>query len=333
MKQIILTGDRPTGKLHIGHYVGSLRQRVQVQDEFDQNVMIADYQALTDNGHNPAKVTDNILEVMADYLAAGLDPAKTRFCLQSALPALSELTCIYLNLVTVARLERNPTVKAEIQQKGFERSLPAGFLVYPVSQTADITAFRATHVPVGEDQLPMLEQSNEIVRRFNNLVGTEVLKECQAILSDTGRLPGLDGKAKMSKSLGNTIELGMSSDELKQAVFSMYTDPNHLRVEDPGRVEGNTVFSYLDAFHPDKALVAELKAHYRRGGLGDMKCKRILNDCLQELLAPMRERRSQAMADKGQLLAILQRGTEEARAISDAVLQDVKAAMGLNLFR
>ncbi|MFV0507787.1 tryptophan--tRNA ligase [Shewanella algae] len=333
MKQIILTGDRPTGKLHIGHYVGSLRQRVQVQDEFDQNVMIADYQALTDNGHNPAKVTDNILEVMADYLAAGLDPAKTRFCLQSALPALSELTCIYLNLVTVARLERNPTVKAEIQQKGFERTLPAGFLVYPVSQTADITAFRATHVPVGEDQLPMLEQSNEIVRRFNNLVGAEVLKECQAILSDTGRLPGLDGKAKMSKSLGNTIELGMSSDELKQAVFSMYTDPNHLRVEDPGRVEGNTVFSYLDAFHPDKALVAELKAHYRRGGLGDMKCKRILNDCLQELLAPMRERRSQAMADKGQLLAILQRGTEEARAISDAVLQDVKAAMGLNLFR
>lgn len=333
MKQIILTGDRPTGKLHIGHYVGSLRQRVQVQDEFDQNVMIADYQALTDNGHNPAKVTDNILEVMADYLAAGLDPAKTRFCLQSALPALSELTCIYLNLVTVARLERNPTVKAEIQQKGFERSLPAGFLVYPVSQTADITAFRATHVPVGEDQLPMLEQSNETVRRFNNLVGAEVLKECQAILSDTGRLPGLDGKAKMSKSLGNTIELGMSSDELKQAVFSMYTDPNHLRVEDPGRVEGNTVFSYLDAFHPDKALVAELKAHYRRGGLGDMKCKRILNDCLQELLAPMRERRSQAMADKGQLLAILQRGTEEARAISDAVLQDVKAAMGLNLFR
>ncbi len=333
MKQIILTGDRPTGKLHIGHYVGSLRQRVQVQDEFDQNVMIADYQALTDNGHNPAKVTDNILEVMADYLAAGLDPAKTRFCLQSALPALSELTCIYLNLVTVARLERNPTVKAEIQQKGFERSLPAGFLVYPVSQTADITAFRATHVPVGEDQLPMLEQSNEIVRRFNNLVGAEVLKECQAILSDTGRLPGLDGKAKMSKSLGNTIELGMSSDELKQAVFSMYTDPNHLRVEDPGRVEGNTVFSYLDAFHPDKALVAEHKAHYRRGGLGDMKCKRILNDCLQELLAPMRERRSQAMADKGQLLAILQRGTEEARAISDAVLQDVKAAMGLNLFR
>ncbi|MBO2678123.1 tryptophan--tRNA ligase [Shewanella algae] len=333
MKQIILTGDRPTGKLHIGHYVGSLRQRVQVQDEFDQNVMIADYQALTDNGHNPAKVTDNTLEVMADYLAAGLDPAKTRFCLQSALPALSELTCIYLNLVTVARLERNPTVKAEIQQKGFERSLPAGFLVYPVSQTADITAFRATHVPVGEDQLPMLEQSNEIVRRFNNLVGAEVLKECQAILSDTGRLPGLDGKAKMSKSLGNTIELGMSSDELKQAVFSMYTDPNHLMVEDPGRVEGNTVFSYLDAFHPDKALVAELKTHYRRGGLGDMKCKRILNDCLQELLAPMRERRSQAMADKGQLLAILQRGTEEARAISDAVLQDVKAAMGLNLFR
>jgi len=232
---VILTGDRPTGKLHIGHYVGSLRQRVEAQHHYRQFVMIADLQALTDNGHNPAKVTDNVLEVMADYLAVGLDPAKTTFCLQSALPALAELTCYYLNLVSVARLERNPTVKAEIQQKGFERTLPAGFLVYPVSQAADITAFRASHVPVGEDQLPMLEQTNEIVRRFNSLVGKEVLTECQPILSDTGRLPGIDGKAKMSKSLGNTIELGMSAEEVKQAVFAMYTDPNHLKVCLPSR--------------------------------------------------------------------------------------------------
>ena len=317
---IILTGDRPTGKLHIGHYVGSLRQRVAAQHHYRQFVMIADLQALTDNGHNPAKVTDHVLEVMADYLAAGLDPARTTFCLQSALPALAELTCYYLNLVSVARLERNPTVKAEIQQKGFERSLPAGFLVYPVSQAADITAFRATHVPVGEDQLPMLEQTNEIVRRFNALVGKEVLTECQPILSDTGRLPGIDGTAKMSR------------DEIKQAVFAMYTDPEHLKVSDPGRVEGNTVFAYLDAFHPDKALVAEMKAHYRRGGLGDMRCKQELNDCLQSLLAPMRELRQAAIADKGQLLALLHRGTLQARALTDEVLAEVKGAMGLDYF-
>lgn len=331
-KPTILTGDRPTGPLHIGHYVGSLRQRVQAQHHYHQFVMIADLQALTDNGHNPAKVTDHVLEVMADYLAAGLDPAHTIFCLQSALPALPELTLYYLNLVSVARLERNPTVKAEIQQKGFERSLPAGFLVYPVSQAADITAFRASHVPVGEDQLPMLEQTNEIVRRFNTLVGKEVLNECQPILSDTGRLPGIDGKAKMSKSLGNTIELGMSSDEIKQAVFAMYTDPNHLKVSDPGQVEGNTVFAYLDAFHPDKALVAEMKAHYQRGGLGDMRCKQILNDCLQELLAPMRARRELAMANKDALLSLLRQGSEQARDITDGVLHDVKRAMGLNYF-
>ncbi|MDX7642527.1 tryptophan--tRNA ligase [Aeromonas caviae] len=349
---VILTGDRPTGKLHIGHYVGSLRQRVAAQHHYRQFVMIADLQALTDNGHNPAKVTDHVLEVMADYLASGLDPAKTTFCLQSALPALAELTTYYLNLVSVARLERNPTVKAEIQQKGFERSLPAGFLVYPVSQAADITAFRATHVPVGEDQLPMLEQTNEIVRRFNTLVGKEVLTECQPILSDTGRLPGIDGKAKMSKSLGNTIELGMSSDEIRQAVFAMYTDPNHLKVSDeirqavfamytdpnhlkvndPGQVEGNTVFAYLDAFHPDKTLVAEMKAHYQRGGLGDMRCKQVLNDCLQTLLAPMRERREAAIADKRQLLRLLQQGTEQARSLTDEVLAEVKGAMGLDYF-
>ena len=329
---IILTGDRPTGRLHIGHYVGSLRQRVEAQHHYRQFVMIADLQALTDNGHDPAKVSGNVLEVMADYLAAGLDPARTTFCLQSALPALPELTSYYLNLVSVARLERNPTVKAEIQQKGFERSLPAGFLVYPVSQAADITAFRATHVPVGEDQLPMLEQTNEIVRRFNTLVGREVLTECQPILSDTGRLPGIDGKAKMSKSLGNTIELGMSEEEIRQAVFAMYTDPHHLRVSDPGRVEGNTVFAYLDAFHPDKAMVAEMKDHYRRGGLGDMRCKQLLNDCLQALLAPMRVRRQQAMADRGELLRLLRQGTEQARVITATVLAEVKDAMGLNYF-
>lgn len=310
----------------------SLRQRVEAQHHYRQFVMIADLQALTDNGHNPAKVTDNVLEVMADYLAVGLDPAKTTFCLQSALPALTELTCYYLNLVSVARLERNPTVKAEIQQKGFERTLPAGFLVYPVSQAADITAFRASHVPVGEDQLPMLEQTNEIVRRFNSLVGKEVLTECQPILSDTGRLPGIDGKAKMSKSLGNTIELGMSVEEVKQAVFAMYTDPNHLKVNDPGQVEGNTVFAYLDAFHPDKALVAEMKAHYRRGGLGDLRCKLVLNDCLQTLLAPMRERRAAAIADKKMLLELLYQGTEQARIITDEVLAEVKSAMGLDYF-
>ncbi|EOD53893.1 tryptophan--tRNA ligase [Aeromonas molluscorum] len=329
---IILTGDRPTGKLHIGHYVGSLRQRVLAQQTHRQFVMIADLQALTDNGQDPAKVTGNVLEVMADYLAAGLDPAKTTFCLQSALPALPELTCYYLNLVSVARLERNPTVKAEIQQKGFERSLPAGFLVYPISQAADITAFRATHVPVGEDQLPMLEQANEIVRRFNGLVGQEVLTECQPILSDTGRLPGIDGKAKMSKSLGNTIELGMSEAEIKQAVHAMYTDPNHLKLSDPGQVEGNAVFTYLDAFHPDKALVAEMKAHYRRGGLGDMRCKQVLNDCLQNLLAPMRERRQQAMSERGELLNLLRQGTEQARGVTDSLLGEVKRAMGLNYF-
>ncbi|MFM4703791.1 tryptophan--tRNA ligase [Aeromonas bivalvium] len=329
---IILTGDRPTGKLHIGHYVGSLRQRVAAQHHYRQFVMIADLQALTDNGQDPAKVSGNVLEVMADYLAAGLDPAKTTFCLQSALPALPELTGYYLNLVSVARLERNPTVKAEILQKGFERSLPAGFLIYPVSQAADITAFRATHVPVGEDQLPMLEQTNEIVRRFNALVGREVLTECQPILSDTGRLPGIDGKAKMSKSLGNTIELGMSEEAIRQAVFAMYTDPHHLGVSDPGKVEGNTVFAYLDAFHPDKALVAEMKAHYRRGGLGDMRCKQVLNDCLQSLLAPMRARRQQAMADRGELLRLLHQGTEQARVITAAVLAEVKGAMGLNYF-
>lgn len=338
---VILTGDRPTGKLHIGHYVGSLRQRVEAQHHYRQFVMIADLQALTDNGHNPAKVTDHVLEVMADYLAAGLDPAKTTFCLQSALPALAELTTYYLNLVSVARLERNPTVKAEIQQKGFERSLPAGFLIYPVSQAADITAFRATHVPVGEDQLPMLEQTNEIVRRFNTLVGKEVLTECQPILSDTGRLPGIDGKAKMSKSLGNCIYLGEDADEVKKKVMSMFTDPNHLRVEDPGQVENNPVFIYLDAFSrpehferhfPDYQNIEEMKAHYTRGGLGDMKVKKFLNNVLQDELEPIRNRRRELEKDIPAIYDILKEGSMRAREAAARTLDDVRRAMKINYF-
>ncbi|WP_108652702.1 tryptophan--tRNA ligase [Dongshaea marina] len=331
-KPVILTGDRPTGRLHLGHYVGSLMQRVQMQDDYRQYILIADLQALTDNGHNPDKVTQSVLEVMADYLAVGLDPEKTTFCLQSELPALPELTMYYMNWVTISRLERNPTVKAEIKQKGFERSLPAGFLTYPVSQAADITAFRAEYVPVGDDQLPMLEQTNEIVRKFNSLAGRDVLTECKPVLSKVSRLPGADGSAKMSKSLGNAIQLAASADEIKQSVMSMYTDPEHLRVEDPGKIEGNVVFTYLDAFHPDQDYVAELKAHYQRGGLGDMKCKRILNDCLQTMLEPIRARREEAMQDPAHLMAILKQGTEKAREVSGNVLADVKKAMGLDYF-
>ena len=333
MSYTILTGDRPTGSLHLGHYVGSLRQRVDLQSAHQQTVLVADLQGLTDNGHNPGKISDNILNVVADYLAVGIDPGLTTLCLQSALPALAELTLYYLNLVTVARLERNPTVKSEIEQKGFARSLPAGFLTYPVSQAADITAFGATHVPVGDDQLPMLEQTNEIVRRFNQIVGKAVLVECQPLLGKVSRLPGIDGKAKMSKSLGNTITLGASADEIHAAVMKMYTDPNHLRVKDPGQVEGNVVFSYLDAFCRDEAQVAELKAHYRRGGLGDMVIKRVLEAELQELLAPIRARRADYLADKGELLRILQEGTLRAHQVTQATLQNVKAALGLDLFR
>ncbi len=329
---VILTGDRPTGKLHIGHYVGSLRQRVDAQHHYRQFVMIANLQALTDNGHNPAKVTDNVLEVMADYLAVGLDPAKTTFCLQSALPALAELTCYYLNLVSVARLERNPTVKAEIQQKGFERTLPAGFLVYPVSQAADITAFRASHVPVGEDQLPMLEQTNEIVRRFNTLVGKEVLTECQPILSDTGRLPrhrrqGQD--VQVSRQHHRTLHVGGRGQT--GGVRHVYR-PQPPQGEQSGSGGGEYGVRLSRCLPPDKELVAEMKAHYQRGGLGDMRCKQVLNDCLQTLLAPMRERRQAAISDKDKLLELLYQGTEQARIITDEVLAEVKSAMGLDYF-
>lgn len=310
--QTILTGDRPTGQLHLGHYVGSLRQRVLLQHDHQQFILVADLQGLTDNGSNPQKISSNILEVMADYLAVGIDPQKTTICLQSALPALAELSALYMNIVTVARVERNPTVKNEIAQKGFSRSLPVGFLAYPISQAADITAFKAELVPVGDDQLPMIEQTNEIVHKMNSLTTTPILQHCKALLSDVSRLPGIDGNAKMSKSLGNTLTLSASEEEIHRAVSAMYTDPNHLRVADPGQVEGNVVFTYLDAFHADKAFVADMKAHYRRGGLGDRQCKNALETCLQELLAPIRERRATYIQDKGMLLTLLRRGSERA---------------------
>ncbi|MBU1392224.1 MAG: tryptophan--tRNA ligase [Gammaproteobacteria bacterium] len=328
----VLTGDRATGPLHLGHYVGSLKQRVELQHRFDQTILVADMQGLTDNGHNPQKVASNILNVVADYLAIGIEPSKTTVCLQSAIPALAELTMYYANLVSIARLERNPTVKSEINSKDFGRAIPAGFLTYPISQAADITAFRATLIPVGDDQLPMLEQTNEIVRKLNSIAQDEVLLECKPLLSNVSRLPSVDGKGKMSKSMGNTIMLGSSAQDISKAVKAMYTDPLHLNVNDAGRVEGNVVFTYLDAFHPDIEYVAELKSHYQKGGLGDGKTKAILEECLQELLAPIRERRALLLSDKAQLVAILKVGTEQAREESDAVLRRVKAAFGLNLF-
>ncbi|MGP3590187.1 tryptophan--tRNA ligase [Vagococcus sp. WN89Y] len=325
----ILTGDRPTGPLHLGHYVGSLARRVKLQHDYSQTILVADLQGLTDNGHRPEKVASNILQVMADYLAVGIDPLKTTICLQSGLPALAELTMLYMNIVTVARLERNPTVKNEIEQKGFTRSLPVGFMVYPVSQAADITAFQADLVPVGDDQLPMIEQTNEIVHKLNALTGTPVLRPCRAILSDTGRLPGVDGNAKMSKSLGNALPLSASEAEIHRAVHAMYTDPAHLKITDPGKIEGNVVFTYLDAFHPDKAKVAEMKAHYRRGGLGDRSCKNTLEECLQMLLAPIRRRRAELIRDPEMLLAILKTGTQKAHAVTQQTLYEVKKGLGL----
>ena len=318
-----------TGQLHLGHYVGSLRQRVLLQHDHQQFILVADLQGLTDNGSNPQKISSNILEVMADYLAVGIDPQKTTICLQSALPALAELSTLYMNIVTVARVERNPTVKNEIAQKGFSRSLPVGFLAYPISQAADITAFKAELVPVGDDQLPMIEQTNEIVHKMNSLTTTPNLQHCKALLSDVSRLAGIDGNAKMSKSLGNTLTLSASEEEIHRAVNAMYTDPNHLRVADPGQTEGNVVFTYLDAFHADKAFVAEMKAHYRRGGLGDRQCKNALETCLQELLAPIRERRATYIQDKGMLLALLRRGSERAHELTQRTLHEVKRGLGL----
>ena len=331
-RPIILTGDRPTGQLHLGHFAGSLRTRVGLQDSHQQYLLLADTQALTDNADNVEKVQRNIIEVAIDYLAVGIDPTKTTICIQSCLPALFELTSYYMNFVTVARLERNPTIKTEIQMRGFERDIPAGFLCYPVSQAADITAFKATLVPVGEDQIPMIEQTNEVVRRINRQIGNDVLPECKALLSNVGRLPGFDGKAKMSKSLGNTIVLDASDKDIKKAVNAMYTDPNHLRIEDPGQVEGNVVFTYLDAFDPNKAEVEELKAHYRRGGLGDGTVKKRLEGVLKELIGPIRERRQELAKDPTYVMDILRDGTDKCRLITQETLDEVKAGLGLFRF-
>ena len=331
-QRVILTGDRTTGPLHLGHYIGSLRARVQLQHEARQFLLLADTQALTDNVGRHQKVTENVIEVALDYLAVGIDPAKSTIFIQSQVPELAELSQYLLNLVTVARLERNPTIKAEIQLRGFERDIPAGFLTYPVSQAADITAFKATHVPVGDDQLPMIEQTNELVRRFNNTVDRQVLVECEAVLSQVTRLPGLDGKAKMSKSLGNAIPLGASPDDITKAVNAMYTDSNHLRASDPGQVENNVVFAFLDAFEPDVQKVDELKAHYRRGGLGDVVVKRVLNERLQSLIEPIRTRRREFEGDRAEVLDILRRGTMRAREVAGGTLSEVKGALGLTYF-
>ncbi|MCC2971889.1 tryptophan--tRNA ligase [Massilia sp. IC2-476] len=331
---IILTGDRPTGPLHLGHFVGSLRNRVAYQDSYRQFVMLADAQALTDNMDDIGKVHRNVVEVALDYLAVGIDPARTTILIQSQIPELTELTFYYLNLVTVARLERNPTVKQEIIQRGFERDIPAGFLTYPASQAADITAFKASVVPVGEDQIPMIEQCNEIVRRFNRTYSPDkdILVECKAIVPEVGRLPGIDGRAKMSKSLGNTINLGASADEIRAAVKQVYTDPLHLKVSDPGHLEGNVAFIYLDAFDTDKAGLEEMKAHYTRGGLGDSVVKKRLEGILQDMLAPIRARREEFAKDRGQVLQILKDGTMKAREVAAQTTDEVKKALGLSYF-
>jgi len=326
--ETILTGDRPTGPLHLGHYAGSLANRVRLQHEHHQTILIADLQALTDNAGRAADVQRHVREVVLDYLAVGIDPRVTTIALQSAMPELAELTVLYLNLVTVARLERNPTVKTEIELRGFARDIPAGFLAYPVSQAADITGARATLVPVGDDQVPMIEQTNEIVRRLAHIAGRPVLAECRALLSNTPRLPGIDGR-KASKSLGNAIALSASPDEIRDAVRSMFTDPAHLRAADPGRVEGNVVFAHLRAFDPDQAAVAELETHYRRGGLGDATVKRRLEDILQALLAPIRERREAAARNLASVDEIVRGGTARARVVAADVLDDVRQAFAL----
>lgn len=330
MKKRILTGDRPSGRLHLGHYVGSLQSRVKLQYEYDQYIMIADVQALTDNFENPKKITENVFEVAKDYLSVGIDPTQTTIFVQSQIPEIGELTVYYLNLVTVGRLERNPTVKSEIQQKGYNDSIPAGFLCYPVSQAADITIFQAELVPVGDDQVPMIEQTNEIVRRFNRIYDSECLKECNAILSNTPRLVGIDGKAKASKSLGNAISLSDTQEEIKQKIFQMFTDPTHLKISDPGQVEGNVVFTYLDIFHPDKEEVESLKAHYRRGGLGDMTIKNILNNSIQDLLKNIREKRETIKQKDVQ--EILYHGTAKASQRAKLTMEEVREAIGVKYF-
>ena len=339
-KPIILTGDRPTGKLHIGHYVGSLRNRVLLQDQgkYEMFVFLADQQALTDHAKDPQTIVESIGNVALDYLAAGLDPEKVTIFIQSQIPELAELSMYYMNLVSLARLERNPTVKTEIAQKGFGESLPTGFLVYPISQAADITAFKANFVPVGHDQNPMIEQTREIVRSFNNAYQTDVLVEPEGIYPENeaaGRLPGLDGNAKMSKSLNNGIYLADDMDILQKKVMSMYTDPNHIRVEDPGKVEGNMVFHYLDVFGrpEDAADIAAMKEHYQRGGLGDVKTKRYLLEILERELGPIRERRVEFAKDMGQVYQMLKEGCDKARQTAAQTLSEVKSAMGINYFK
>lgn len=346
MDKIILTGDRPTGRLHVGHYVGSLRRRVELQNSGEYSkifIMIADAQALTDNFENPEKVRQNIVEVALDYLSCGLDPAKATLFIQSQIPELTELSFYYMNLVTVSRLQRNPTVKNEIQMRNFEASIPVGFFTYPISQASDITAFKATTVPVGEDQLPMIEQAREIVHKFNTIYAP-VLVEPQALIPQNAaclRLPGVDGKAKMSKSLGNCIYLADTPEDVKKQVMSMYTDPLHLMVSDPGHLEGNTVFTYLDAFcrdeHferylPEYSCLQELKDHYTRGGLGDMKVKKLLNNVIQEELEPIRQRRREYEKDIPEIYNILKRGSETAREMAAQTLSEVKSAMRINYF-
>ena len=347
MKKVMLTGDRPTGRLHVGHYVGSLRRRVELQNtgDFDDIfIMIADAQALTDNADNPEKVRQNIIEVALDYMACGLDPEKSTLFIQSQVPELTELSFYYMNLVTVSRLQRNPTVKNEIKMRNFEASIPVGFFTYPISQAADITAFRATAVPVGEDQLPMLEQCKEIVHKFNTVYG-ETLTEPEIILPSNKaclRLPGIDGKAKMSKSLGNCIYLSDEEADVKKKVMSMYTDPDHIKVSDPGKIEGNCVFTYLDAFckpeHFEKYLpeyenLDALKAHYQRGGLGDVKVKRFLNSVMQEELRPIRQRRQEWEAKLPEVVKILEEGTKKAYATAEKTLDEVKSSMKINYFK
>lgn len=346
MKKIILTGDRPTGRLHVGHYVGSLARRVEIQnggDYDDMYVMIADAQALTDNAENPEKVRQNVIEVTLDYLSCGLNPDKCNMFIQSQIPQLTELSFYYMNLVTVSRLQRNPTVKSEIQMRNFETSIPVGFFTYPISQAADITAFKANIVPVGEDQLPMIEQTNEIVRKFNSVYG-DTLVEAKAVLPQNKtcmRLPGTDGKAKMSKSLGNCIYLSDTEAEVRTKIMSMFTDPDHIKVTDPGKVEGNAVFTYLDAFArdehfseflPEYANLDELKAHYRRGGLGDMKVKKFLNAVLQSILSPIRERRKTFEKDIPAVYEMLKAGSEKAEKVAAQTLAEVKSAMRINYF-
>lgn len=335
-KKIILTGDRPTGKLHIGHYVGSLKNRVELQNsgDYETFIMIADMQALTDNARDPEKIRHSLIQVALDYLAVGIDPQKSTILVQSQIPALPELTQHYSNLVTVSRLNRNPTVKNEIRQKKFGQSVPVGFAMYPISQAADITAFKATTVPVGDDQEPMLEQTREIVRIFNSVYNDDILVEPEGYFppKGMGRIPGLEGNAKMSKSLGNAIYLADDEDTIQKKVMSMYTDPNHIHVEDPGQVEGNTVFTYLDIFDSDKPKVQELKDQYSHGGLGDVKIKRYLNDVLQAELKPIRERRQRYAEDEQGVYQILKKGSERANEVANQTLKEVRDAIGINYF-